>query len=517
MLRAILLLVLSLLYAPVAWQVLVDCWNDDNYSYGIVVPILVAWLIWRRRHEVVEMTARSMRLWQTLAWSCLGAGLTLFVVGNAAAEQYSIRVSGVFVLLGVVGVWGGAQRLRRFALPLILLLTMIPLPYTIYYRLSFPLQLLSARIAAASLDFLGLQVQRWGNVFEVNGQPMEVVRACSGVRSMMTLGTLAASVAVILRLRAWAGVLLLLLSAPVAMLGNAVRLLTTALLVLLAGPRMAEGWRHDAVGLVGFAVSLLILAGMTRLLVRWGRPDRTDVRIPPVAAGTAQQPFDPTRFWSALQPAQRRPAVVVCVLLVTAGLYGAFLGSHTPAPQRHSNLQSFPMTLMQMQGEEVVLSDRILEQVGVDDYLFRNYSAPGAPRVNLYVGYYRSQRQGSQIHSPQHCYPGSGWNVEKSEPLHVRNRKGHVEELRRLVVRKQDRTDVVVYWYDTRTGRLSSDFQLKFNLMRTALLHLPQDAAFVRWSTAVEPQEDIEAATLRLLTVAARSLPQLDRSLPFDG
>jgi EpsI family protein len=226
---------------------------------------------------------------------------------------------------------------------------------------------------------------------------------------------------------------------------------------------------------------------------------------------------DLRHVWRALQPQHRHRAGIVCSLLALAGGYGVFLGAHTPEPQRQSNLSSFPMQIMNLQGEEVVLSDRILDQVGADDYLFRNYSAPDAARVNLYVGYYRSQRQGSQIHSPQHCYPGSGWNVEESEPLPVRNREGHIEELRRLVVRKQDRTDVVVYWYDTRTGRLSSDFQLKFNLMRTALLHLPQDAAFVRWSTPVAPQEDVDAATLRLLTVAAKSLPQLDRSLPFGG
>jgi hypothetical protein len=82
--------------------------------------------------------------------------MALYIVGNAAAEQFTVRVSGVAVAVGLTGIWGGAAAARRLTLPLLLLLTMMPLPYTVYYQLSFPLLLLSARIAAGSLDLLGL-------------------------------------------------------------------------------------------------------------------------------------------------------------------------------------------------------------------------------------------------------------------------------------------------------------------------------------------------------------------------
>jgi EpsI family protein len=358
-------------------------------------------------------------------------------------------------------------------------------------------------------------VQRWGNIFEVNGHSLEVVRACSGVRSMMTLGTMAAAMAVILRFRVWAGISMLLLSLPIAMLGNAFRLVLTALLVLAFGDKMSEGWRHDAIGFLGFALSLGLLGLLTRLL---HRPQAAGAAtVAPVQTALVPRSIAWRRLWAGLQPLSSRSAAIALILLLAASVYGMLLGSHAPSPTSQSNLQSFPLQFMGLEGEEVGLSPRVLEEVGVDDYIFRNYWSAVSPEINLYVGYYRSQRQGSQIHSPQHCYPGTGWNVESSEPLRVRNHKGDIEELRRLVVRKKERTDVVVYWYDTRTGRLSGDFSLKFNLMRTALLHLPQDAAFVRWSTPIDETEDLDAATLRLLTAAARSLPQLDRSLPFGG
>ena len=76
---------------------------------------------------------------------------------------------------------------------------------------------------------------------------------------------------------------------------------------------------------------------------------------------------------------------------------------------------------------------------------------------------------------------------------------------------------MVLYWYDTRTGRLTSDLDLKFNLMRTALLHRPQDAAFVRWSTPLVPGENVDTATARLLGAVADTYPALEAALPFGG
>lgn len=99
----------------------------------------------------------------------------------------------------------------------------------------------------------------------------------------------------------------------------------------------------------------------------------------------------------------------------------------------------------------------------------------------------------------------------------MRRLDGGYDELRRLVVERDGRRDVVVYWYDTRTGRLSDDVELKLNLMRTALLRLPQDAAFVRWSTPIAEHESLDAATRRLLVVAAHALPHLQEVLPFEG
>jgi EpsI family protein len=149
--------------------------------------------------------------------------------------------------------------------------------------------------------------------------------------------------------------------------------------------------------------------------------------------------------------------------------------------------------------------------------VFRSYQSDSTQPVGLYVAYYSDPREGAQIHSPLHCYPGAGWKVLRSEPLRIRDLQGVHTRMQRLLVAKDDRHDVVVYWYDTRTGRLTSDLELKLNLMRTALLHRPQDAAFVRWSTPMDPGESLDDATQRLLATVARAYPELQAALPFGG
>jgi EpsI family protein len=218
-----------------------------------------------------------------------------------------------------------------------------------------------------------------------------------------------------------------------------------------------------------------------------------------------------------LSPVSARAAWTCFVVLALAGAYGTFLRLHTAEAAERPRLADLPLEFDGFTGEDLALDDRVLDQVRADAHVFRTYTSQGAPDIVLYVGYYSGQRQGAQVHSPLHCYPGAGWTVEKVERLPVLDLDGKVTHLARLVVQRAGDRDVVVYWYDTRTGRLTSDVGLKLNLMRTALLHRPPDAAFVRWSTTIQPNEDLDAATARLLTAVAHMLPRLQAALPFGG
>jgi len=508
---AVLGVVVAALTGPVLGSALVDCWKDENYSHGVLVPVLVAILAHRRLRDTTPMLAGSRRRWNVVAWAALVCGVCGLVVGIAAAEFFAQRTSSILVIAGASGIAFGARRFRQLLPALALGVCMIPLPYILYYALTFPLQLLSTQWAAGGVALLGFEVTRDGNVFTVNGHALEVVRACSGIRSIMALATVAAAGAVWTRLALGRGALLVVAAVPAAVVGNLLRLMITALLVARCGPHLAEGTVHEIVGIACFGVSLVILGGVWALIRR--RSGGGDM-VPAVPLLGSWR----TRFGNALRgarPASVRHAWTAVAVLVLVGTYGFFLQQHRVTPREDVQLESLPLALGDLNAVEIGIDERVLEQVAPSSYVFRSYASPAGVDFALYAGYYRNPGQGTQIHSPLHCYPGAGWKILAKTPLTVRDLQGEPTTMQRLVVQKRGRRDVVVYWYETRAGRTTNDYALKFAQLRTSLLRQPQDAAFVRWSTSQQEGESLEDATRRLLGVVGRSLPAIESTLPF--
>jgi EpsI family protein len=326
------------------------------------------------------------------------------------------------------------------------------------------------------------------------------------------LSTLGVVVAVALRFGFWRGALLVFAALPAAMLGNLLRLVVTALLVTQIGPRATSVWLHETVGFAGFAASVALLAALVALLGGRGAASGTPPEDRRAAyAGRA------LAWLRTLRIVSPRSAWIALALLVLAGGYGTFLRTHAAEPRETPDLTGLPMAFGDWTGSDIGLDDRVLDKLNPESYVFRNYANAAGASLGLYVAYYRDPREGAQIHSPMHCYPGAGWRILESAPLPVRDLGGRVTRMQRLLVEKHGRTDVVLYWYDTRTGRLTSDLDLKFNLMRTALLHRPQDAAFVALVDAARPGEDVDTATARLLGAVADTYPALEAALPFGG
>jgi len=234
-------------------------WIDDpNYTHGILVVPMAALLAWRRRHRVTAFAARPSLTGLFL----LAISGAVYIVGVAAAELFLMRVSMVGAIAGLVWTTQGGQRTRVLAWPLLFLLFMVPLPYLVYYRLTFPLQLQSSAITGALLSAAGMPVLREGNVLRLENYSLEVVTACSGLRSIMTLGAMAFFLTDFLNLGRWGRGVFLLLVVPVAVGANSLRLLVTAVLAAVSGPEAAEGFLHGASGVAVFLGGLLVLLAL---------------------------------------------------------------------------------------------------------------------------------------------------------------------------------------------------------------------------------------------------------------
>lgn len=242
---------------------LVHQWmHDPNYAHSIFLPFLALFLAWRRRGALAITPARR----EPFGLVLMLVAAVLLVAGSAAAEHFTARVSLVLMLAAVYITFQGRARSRILLVPWLLVVLSIPLPYIVYYRLTFPLQIFSSRAAASILAALGMPVVRMGNIIHLEQYTLEIVTACSGLRSMMTLAAMSVFAGDLFRL-SWGGrLVLVVVSIPIAVAANTARLLSTAALSALAGPKVADGFLHGVSGIVVFMLGIALLLGVGRVL-----------------------------------------------------------------------------------------------------------------------------------------------------------------------------------------------------------------------------------------------------------
>jgi len=250
----------SICYWPILTQLVSQWNNDEDMSHGFFVPILAAYIAWKKRAEYLNTPAKPS--WWGLAL-VIYAGLQVFVA-TLWAELFLARTAIVFSIIGAVWFLGGTERLRVMAFPLFLLFFMVPIPAIIYNQITFPLQLLASRSAEWALMLIGIPVLREGNILELADQRLSVVEACSGIRSLLSLTFLALVYGYFFEKKNWMRVVLFFATVPIAIIANASRVALTGMLAEYR-PELAKGFFHEASGWVIFMVALLMLAAFQRM------------------------------------------------------------------------------------------------------------------------------------------------------------------------------------------------------------------------------------------------------------
>ncbi len=257
------------LYWPTLVHLVGQWWRDPNFSHGFFVPLFSGFVIWQERDRLARILPRPS--WSGLL--ILALGLAVLIVGRLGAELFLDRSSMLLVLAAVVILFGGWSLFRAALFPWAFLLLMIPIPNIVFNQITFPLQLLASRVAAAVLPVLGVPVLREGNVINLPAMPLEVAEACSGIRSLMSLVALAIIYGYLMEKRLWVRWLLALAAVPITVFANDVRIIGTGLLVQYWDPEAAEGYFHASWGWIIFVVSLVMLYAL-HAMVRLVFPDR---------------------------------------------------------------------------------------------------------------------------------------------------------------------------------------------------------------------------------------------------
>ncbi|HXG32755.1 MAG TPA: exosortase/archaeosortase family protein [Bryobacteraceae bacterium] len=254
-------------YAPVLGKLARQWIEDPDMGHGVFVPVVAGYMVWRRRRELAALNPAPN--WWGLAVVVWGA--VQLYVATLGAELFLARTAFLISLAGSVLLVGGTRALRLAAFPLFLLCFMIPIPAIIYNQITFPLQLLASRLAEEWLSLTGLPVLREGNILELPSRSLNVVEACSGVRSLLSLSFLSLVFASFFDKKVWMRPVLLAASVPIAVAANAGRVTITGLLGEWR-PELAEGLFHDVSGWIIFLLALIMLTvfhGMVNAVYGW--------------------------------------------------------------------------------------------------------------------------------------------------------------------------------------------------------------------------------------------------------
>lgn len=261
---ALLVAVLIGLYYPVLWRLVRQWYDDGDYSHGFLVPLLSAYLIWQRRDKLAEVARKPSNAGLLVVLF----SLSLLFLGSLGAELFLTRISIVVTICGLVVYFSGWRILKAMTFPLAFLLFAIPIPVLIYNEIVFPLQFIASKFATSVLETLNLfPIMREGNVLIMPGMRLEVVEACSGIRSLMSLLALAAGYGYLAEKSVPVRWFLVLAMVPLAIISNGTRVMITALMTNYIGPRAAEGFMHEFSGWVIFVVATALFLALHSLTV----------------------------------------------------------------------------------------------------------------------------------------------------------------------------------------------------------------------------------------------------------
>jgi exosortase len=258
----IVLLLVGWLYAPILARLAQQWWADPNFSHGFFVPAFSAFVLWQDRFRLAAV-ARKPSTW---GLPLILLSLCVLVLGVLGAELFLSRLSLIMLAAGLVIFFLGWQMLRAVLFPLLFSILMVPIPAIVFSQITFPLQILASKLAAWSLPLCGVPVLREGNVINLPAMPLEVAEACSGIRSLLSLTTLAIMYGYLMERRVFLRTILALASIPIAVAANGFRIIGTGLLVQYWDPDKAEGFFHAFSGWLIFVVSLLMLFMLHRAL-----------------------------------------------------------------------------------------------------------------------------------------------------------------------------------------------------------------------------------------------------------
>jgi len=209
-----------------------------------------------------------------------------------------------------------------------------------------------------------------------------------------------------------------------------------------------------------------------------------------------------------------RSIYISIVIIFVAGIFGNVLRYNSHPPEGVTDFGKIPLEYDGYLGKEQILADFTYDILKADTTTYRDYTDADGNNYNLFIAYFKSQKYGSQIHSPKHCLPGGGWRIEEIVPYQIQLTDSITREANLAVISVQNYKALMLYWYESRSGGIRSEYGLKLDLVKNSLLFNATDAAIIRL-TVPFAGDSPDAALKKAKKFLETFYPSIENALPF--
>lgn len=211
-----------------------------------------------------------------------------------------------------------------------------------------------------------------------------------------------------------------------------------------------------------------------------------------------------------MEKINNRHLAALIALLAFLTVYIYILRYREPEPAGMPRLEIIPEKINGYRSSSSEVSPDALRVLGSDTTLARVYSRDSAD-LEFFLGFFRQQQKNSQIHSPRHCYPGSGWDIIRENSVELRT-EGKVIPARSMLISDGEAKRFVIYWFSVNGNFIANEFDLKWQQLKFSMLGQPQAAAFIRFSVILAGGREQQLRD-DLTALAERMYPYIERSL----
>jgi exosortase D (VPLPA-CTERM-specific) len=464
-------------------------WTNDDYSYGFLIPLISAYLLWDKRLELKGLQAKGS--WIVLPVLIFFVALSVYAILGSSGN-ISRPLIPILIILFTAFCFG-IEAVKRLIFPLGFLVFMVPLPAILDRSVGVFLNSISSKLGGEVVRMVGIPVHVSGNVIDLGVTQLQVVDACSGLRYVFPLVALGMVYAYFFERVAWKRIFCSLATIAIAILTNVLRIGTTGILSNNFGTEVAEGFFHGFSGWTVFMVAFAFLFVFGRFLHLF----------PPKGSHTTTSGNVASRIGrgnSKVSHARGGKFIVGGLVLLGVGLL-TWTTKVLPPVQLKDGIASFPLAFEDWQGYSESVDPNMVIRSGAEEAFSGSYVNSKSEKVSLYLGYRGTAflENDNFFHSPTVCLPASGWKREGTSMHEIPGVPGFGSlSVTKMIIDRMGAKQLVYFWFQTKS---KATHDKNINRLHLALHALQRDNThdlFIRPITPIKSNEKIEDSQQRL-------------------